>query len=64
MDNLPWENGWRHTPMFLLEVFGTKRTQERLKKYLQIVCLNSWIVIINILKNILPIRVYYNIYNN
>jgi hypothetical protein len=50
--------------MFLLEVFGTKRTQERLKKYLQIVCLNSWIVIINILKNILPIRVYYNIYNN
>jgi len=34
MDNLQWKKGFRHTPMFLLEVFETKRTQERLKKYL------------------------------
>jgi hypothetical protein len=59
---LPWKNLCTHTPMFPLEVFGTKRSQEGLKKYLQNVCLNSWITNINIQKANLPITVYFYIY--
>jgi hypothetical protein len=44
----PWKNVCRRTPMFPLEVFRTKRSQERLKKYLLNVYLISLITIINI----------------
>jgi len=30
LGNSPWKNVWRRTPMFPLEVFRTKRSQERL----------------------------------
>jgi hypothetical protein len=43
--------------MFPIELFGVKRTLGRLKKYLQKVCLISWITIIKILKDYLPLRV-------
>jgi hypothetical protein len=32
LGNLPWKTIQRHTPMFPLEVFAAKRSQESLKK--------------------------------
>jgi hypothetical protein len=50
--------GFRHTPMFPLESFGEKYPKKTGKKVLQNICLNSWIASINILINIVLIRVY------
>jgi len=55
--NLLGKIGFRDTPMFPLEVLWVKRTQRKVKKYLQKVCLKTWIIIIKIPKDHLPLRV-------
>jgi hypothetical protein len=49
---------------FRSKYLGEKELRPSLQKYLQTVCLIFWIAIINIHKNLLPIRVYYHIYYN